>query len=189
MKVITHWNILVLVSAGIESIFFSVAGTGLCLGFRRRIMSIMQWCLTVAKQCLLWTRDFLVSRALALSRCMRSWEGAWLGQLSWPGQGDIPYAQSINWGELLIDAWGQAECPSVGAESLYCQSPGIKSSWFLFHSFLFITTTTCLYLNTWVLPFFQVSSPSHLGGQGVKNCLCGSYLPAGIKLCQYCRYK
>lgn len=198
MKVITHWNIFVLVSAGIKSIFFSVTGTGLCFGFWRRITPITHQCLTVAKQCFLWVRDFSVSHALALGSCMRSWEGH-----AWDSCPELAkgmfHMLCINWGEPLADAGGQAEHPSVGGERLSFESLGIKSSWFLFHALfsfynnnnnnnnmmlflliLFIlllklfTLLDCSYLNTWVSPFFQVSSPLHLGGQAVNQWLWGS---------------
>ena len=85
---------IVLASAGIELIFFLVAGIVLCLGFSIRRMLITHWCLQ-----LLLSSVQTKSRIFQLLmpsqqegwRGTRSWEGTQPGQLTQTGQRGIPY--------------------------------------------------------------------------------------------------
>ena len=117
---------VVLISAGIELIFFLVAGTVLCFGFRMRIMLITHRCFSCCWAVLTLVKDFSASHALPA----RSWEGAQPGQLTQTGQRDIPYHVTscsvyklggVSW-EMVTAARELAGHWSVGGEQLRCAS-------------------------------------------------------------------
>jgi len=84
----------VLVLAGVELIFFTVASMRLCFGFVLKTVSI------IGKSSFLLSSAYTVSRPFLLLTpphqrvgwgCIRSWEGTQPGQLTPADQRDVPY--------------------------------------------------------------------------------------------------
>ena len=129
---IAETTILVMVLAGIEIIFFTVAGIVLCFGFSMRIMLITHRCFSCCWAVFTLNQGLSSSHALPAEKVGDAQEaGKGHSQDSWPklAKGIFHtiwhHAQYINWGEL---AGGRARCSGtswasvVGGEQLHCAS-------------------------------------------------------------------
>lgn len=175
-SVIQLW-ITVLVSARIEFVFFWVADIVLCLGFWMRMLLIAHWCF---KLLLSNAYTKLKTFWLLILPCyhggwghIRCWEG------TEPGQDDPnwPKGDSICLGIMLNNIiWGNWADAAQGVSRHHSASgwwPIALCINFLEYSFIimlsiiifpsFSVLLNCLYLNPWVLSFFQVLSPQHCG--------------------------
>ena len=88
-----HFVSIVLVSAGIELIFFVVAGMGLCFGFVLKTVLIIQFSLLLSSAYTASRPPLLLTppRHGASWGSTRSWEGTQPGQLAPTDQRDIPH--------------------------------------------------------------------------------------------------
>jgi len=80
--------------AGIELIFFILAGMGLCFGFVLKTILITLGCFSCFPAVLTQSGPFLLlvpPHQQVGWGCTRSWEGTQLGQLTSGDQRDVPY--------------------------------------------------------------------------------------------------
>ena len=83
---------IVLVLAGIELIFFTVASMELCFGFLLKTVLIILGCFSYCWAVLTHSQGlFCFSHQWVGWGCTRSWEGSQLEQLTSNNQRDIPY--------------------------------------------------------------------------------------------------